>query len=99
SEVRLCCVKSAMSPADVPIPLALEQPLSCVVCGEVSAPSEVNSVRSNIRRHRDRKFSLWRCRRCRSLHSERVDNLAYYYEDYPMHNAKLDYFSRAWYRI
>ncbi|WP_301100472.1 class I SAM-dependent methyltransferase [Propionivibrio sp.] len=56
-------------------------------------------MRSNIRRYREQKFLVWRCGHCRSLHTGQVENLADYYQDYPMHHARLDYFSRAWYRI
>jgi SAM-dependent methyltransferase len=42
---------------------------------------------------------VWRCARCRSLHCEKVENLSYYYDEYPIRNQELDYFLRAWYRV
>jgi 2-polyprenyl-3-methyl-5-hydroxy-6-metoxy-1,4-benzoquinol methylase len=52
-----------------------------------------------VRRFRDRAFPVWRCRHCRSLHCEGVDDLASYYDDYPIRKQELDYFLRAWYRV
>lgn len=72
---------------------------ACDLCGHTSPPVESRRIRCNVRRFRDRTFEVWRCRGCGSLHCEKVDDLAAYYLDYPIRNQKLDYFSRAWYRV
>lgn len=56
----------------------------CVVCGApVSAESETAEVACNVRRFRDQRFAVWRCRACRSIHARGEVALATYYEDYP----------------
>lgn len=69
----------------------------CVICGGNDKPSEIAHIRSNVRRIKDKKFHVWRCASCRSLHSEKIDNLDAYYQMYPIRNEKLDYFWRIWY--
>jgi 2-polyprenyl-3-methyl-5-hydroxy-6-metoxy-1,4-benzoquinol methylase len=73
--------------------------LTCAVCGEISEPAEARMVRCNVRRYRQEHFRVERCAHCQSLQTERVNNLAEYYTNYPIRNQKLDYFSRAWYRV
>lgn len=73
--------------------------MACCACGHVGPTAESTTVRCNVRRYRDRSFSIWRCGRCASLHCERVDDLAAYYADYPIRNQTLDYFTRSWYRV
>lgn len=75
------------------------QPSLCVVCGHGGAPVESNRIRCNVRRYRDRKFMVWRCAGCGSLHCEKVDNLDAYYAEYPIRNQTLDYFTRSWYGV
>lgn len=74
-------------------------PRQCVVCLHSDAPAEVQPVRCNVRRFRDKTFLVWRCVSCRSLHCEQVSNLVEYYDKYPIRNQQLDYFTRAWYRV
>jgi SAM-dependent methyltransferase len=74
-------------------------PRHCPICLQAKAPAEIKRVRCNVRRYRDRTFLVWRCTGCRSLHCEKVDNLAAFYEHYPIRNQELDYFLRAWYRV
>jgi 2-polyprenyl-3-methyl-5-hydroxy-6-metoxy-1,4-benzoquinol methylase len=71
----------------------------CPICLRTAAPAEVQRVRCNVRRFRDRTFLVWRCTGCGSLHCEKVENLAHYYADYPIRKQELDYFLRAWYRV
>ncbi len=71
----------------------------CPICLVTNMPAEIQRVRCNVRRFRDRTFLVWRCAVCRSLHCEKVENLAAYYENYPIRNQELDYFLRAWYRV
>jgi len=56
-------------------------------------------VRCNVRRFRDHTFPVWRCVKCRSLHCEKVENLAEYYDNYPIRKQELDYFVRSWYKV
>lgn len=74
-------------------------PLQCPICLQTGAPAEVSPVRCNVRQFRDREFLVWRCAGCRSLHCESVDDLASYYDNYPIRKQELDYFLRAWYRV
>lgn len=79
--------------------VAAEVQMFCPLCRHVGKPDETASVRCNVRRFRDRRFAVWRCARCRSLHCEDVEDLSGYYEGYPIRNQELNYFSRAWYRV
>jgi SAM-dependent methyltransferase len=76
-----------------------QAPQPCPVCLHSRVPAEIGRVRCNVRRFRDRSFLVWRCAHCRSLHCEQVENLADYYDNYPIRNQELDYFLRAWYRV
>lgn len=71
----------------------------CPICLHTGSPVETRRVRCNVRRFRDRHFTVWRCGQCQSLHSEKVENIDKYYDDYPIRNQQLDYFVRAWYRV
>ena len=76
-----------------------QTPQQCPICLHTAVPAEVKAVRCNVRRFRDRSFLVWRCTHCRSLHCEKVANLADYYDNYPIRNQDLDYFLRTWYRV
>lgn len=71
----------------------------CPICSFDAIPLETQRVRCNVRRFRDRSYTVWRCEKCRSLHCENVADLAGYYGGYPIRNQGLDYFVRAWYRV
>lgn len=71
----------------------------CAICLQTVAPAQIEEVRCNVRKFRDRSFLVWRCAACLSLHCEKVEDLAEYYNGYPIRNEKLDYFLRAWYRV
>jgi SAM-dependent methyltransferase len=74
--------------------------LACELCGYAGAPSEVNAVRSNIRKFKHHKFNVWRCARCASLHCEEVGDLAPYYAEYPLRReAGFGYFTSQWFRV
>jgi long-chain acyl-CoA synthetase len=73
--------------------------VTCAVCGKTGQATEVNLVRCNVRRYRNRQFHVWRCGGCQSLQTERVGNIAEYYRDYPIRQSKLDYFFRVWYGV
>jgi SAM-dependent methyltransferase len=73
--------------------------LQCPICLETRPAAESSRVRCNVRRYRDRTFAVWRCIGCNSLHCEKVEDLPAYYADYPIRKQKLDYFTRAWYRV
>ena len=72
---------------------------TCELCGYFGEASEARPVRSNVRRFREQKFTVWRCAHCRSLHCEKVDNLASYYENYVLRRQELDYFVTQWYQV
>jgi len=76
-----------------------QTPQHCPICLRAGIPAETQRVRCNVRRFRDRSFDVWRCAHCRSLHCEKVTDLAEYYEGYPIRKQELDYFLRAWYRV
>jgi 2-polyprenyl-3-methyl-5-hydroxy-6-metoxy-1,4-benzoquinol methylase len=71
----------------------------CAVCRHNAVPAEIQKIRSNVRRFRDQSFFAWRCANCRSLHSEKIENLADYYKYYPIRGEHLDYFWRVWYGV
>ncbi|MBK8869971.1 MAG: class I SAM-dependent methyltransferase [Elusimicrobia bacterium] len=73
--------------------------LACAVCGETSETAESRTVRCNVRQYREQYFRVERCAHCQSLQTERVNDLAEYYTNYPIRNQKLDYFSRVWYGV
>jgi 2-polyprenyl-3-methyl-5-hydroxy-6-metoxy-1,4-benzoquinol methylase len=58
------------------------------------AVGEEATVLSNVRRFKSESFTVWRCARCRSLHSLQDIDYARYYEDYPMQRQPLDFFAR-----
>jgi 2-polyprenyl-3-methyl-5-hydroxy-6-metoxy-1,4-benzoquinol methylase len=73
-------------------PAAPPLPSRCVACGtrtEQVAP-EAHWVRSNVRAFRDRRFAIWRCARCRSLHARDEVDLEHYYASYPFFTVRAD---------
>ena len=72
----------------------------CNVCtnpGRLEDSAEVNQVYSNVRKFQTHKFTVWRCRSCRSLHSKDEVDLCHYYRYYPLKEQKLDVWTRAAY--
>jgi 2-polyprenyl-3-methyl-5-hydroxy-6-metoxy-1,4-benzoquinol methylase len=64
---------------------------ACVVCGAArDARSEEASVRSNVRRFRERRYVVWRCAACLSLHARDEVDLGEYYRVYPFHDIPED---------
>jgi len=55
-------------------------------------------VPSNLKVHADRKFTVWRCPSCSSLHCLDVVDLDYYYSLYPKFPSEINYVSRVLYR-
>ena len=65
---------------------------ACNVCGVTrAADAERAEVRSNVRRFRNERFGIWRCRGCGSIHAEEDVDLAHYYSAYPIFSAELDW--------
>jgi SAM-dependent methyltransferase len=61
--------------------------LRCNICrAETGERVELGQVRSNVRRFRAEKFTVWRCPKCLSLHARDEVDLAHYYSDYPFHH-------------
>jgi predicted nucleic-acid-binding Zn-ribbon protein len=56
--------------------------------------SDVGRFPSTVREFQHERFTVWRCRNCKSLHSKEDVELGPYYAAYPIHNQKLDYFSK-----
>ena len=59
---------------------------------------ETVSVRSNVRPFHTRRFSLWRCPNCRSIHAAGEVDLDEAYRVYPFFGQKLDFVLRCGYR-
>ncbi len=77
---------------------AIQQCNICPQPDSLSPDSETAEVRSNIRRFRDERFTVWRCRACRSIHARDPVDLDHYYRHYPFHTQKLDWALRTAYR-
>lgn len=74
---------------------------TCCVCKTVvKDPSAVEAVaaRSNVRWFRGRRFRIWRCPACRSIHADNDADLQEAYRHYPFFAQKLDWPLRAGYR-
>jgi glycosyltransferase involved in cell wall biosynthesis len=56
-------------------------PRLCSVCGTSSSPKQVSRARSNVRRHREKTFEIWRCAHCESIQTQKEPALAEYYKD------------------
>ncbi|MBK8869978.1 MAG: class I SAM-dependent methyltransferase [Elusimicrobia bacterium] len=82
-------------------PVSVKGPkkLACAVCGETSESAESRMVRCNVRQYRDQYFRVDRCAHCQSLQTQRVNNLAEYYANYPIREQKLGFFFRVWYGV
>jgi len=84
------------------LPRPAGSPLSvirCVACGARGehVVGEIAWVRSNVRAFRDRKFAIWRCERCHSLHARDEVDLDEYYADYPFFSVRPDFRLRLLY--
>jgi 2-polyprenyl-3-methyl-5-hydroxy-6-metoxy-1,4-benzoquinol methylase len=69
----------------------------CARAGTREEASEVAQIPSNVREFRDERFTLWRCRWCRSLHCQEDVDLDYYYARYPLQHHRLGYVTRRAY--
>ena len=70
------------------------QDATCNVCRtQLSAGEQVEeaSVRSNVRRFRSERFTIWRCPRCRSIHARDAVDLAHYYGAYPTFAKEVEW--------
>lgn len=61
--------------------------MTCIVCGDASAPAETADVPSNVRAFRSESFAVWRCGACRTIHARDEVDLDRYYAGYPMHDG------------
>lgn len=74
--------------------------ISCNLCdapADFSSATDVAKVRSNVRRFRDERFTVWRCRSCCSLHALEDVDLEHYYNHYPYRSQQLDFWARCGY--
>src|SRR5690349_1645807 len=72
--------------------------VECKVCGYIDRegdPRAIGSVRGNTRRFLDRRFTLWKCPRCLSIHSLEPVDFKDIYADYPLNQRRLDVFARG----
>lgn len=77
---------------------------ACTQCNVCENPStwtdavEVGEVPCNVRKFKNRTFTLWRCRGCRSLHCLEDADLTSFYEDYPLQKQQITFSERIGYR-
>ncbi len=73
-------------------------PSTCVMCGTTTnGTEETTDVHSNVRRFKNERFAVWRCRECRSVHARDEVDLAHYYGGYPFHEMAIDWRLHAMY--
>jgi 2-polyprenyl-3-methyl-5-hydroxy-6-metoxy-1,4-benzoquinol methylase len=68
--------------------------IKCVFCGTSTGElpaAESARVRSNVREFSAETSTVWRCAKCRSLHSQEPIDYDRYYRDYPMNRMKYDF--------
>lgn len=61
----------------------------CAEPGSLDQAADVGPVPCNVRRFRDKVFTLWRCTGCGSLHCAEDADLSLYYSDYPLRRQRL----------
>jgi SAM-dependent methyltransferase len=72
----------------------------CNVCEPPAlAEAELAVVRPNIRKLKEERFAVWRCKRCGSIHAKDEVDLDRYYRDYPFFAVAMDWRLRAMYRV
>ncbi len=73
--------------------------LTCKVCdnGDCERSPEIGLVRSNVRKFKDQKFTVWRCAQCQTLHCKEDIDFDYYYQHYPLSAQKIQYLTRISY--
>ena len=77
---------------------------TCTRCNLCESPwtwteaVEVQEVPCNVRKFRDRVFTLWRCGGCGSLHCLEDADLASFYAEYPLQKQQLTFSERIGYR-
>jgi len=56
---------------------------------------DLGEIRGNTEKYLDQTFPLWRCPKCKTIHSLKAVNFAEIYSDYPLnHMRKLDIYAR-----
>ena len=63
----------------------------CIICNNkvrLHNSTEVIDVQSNVRAFHKKKFAVWRCSFCNSIHSKQDIDFAYFYKNYPLYNLK-----------
>lgn len=76
---------------------AMQATMICNTCdrpGSFETATECVKARSNVREFGQELFTLWRCDQCRTIHSLEPIDPEKYYKDYPVHNQKVDIFTR-----
>jgi SAM-dependent methyltransferase len=80
---------------------ASQHRLTCVTCNyqiNPQNPPEFAVFDCNLRAHAGKKFRIWRCPTCSSIHCLEKVNLNEYYENYPLATAELTFPLRLCYR-
>src|SRR5512143_506937 len=80
------------------VDLARTAGFTCRICGRPARedpPSAFGEVRGNTARFRGRRFALWKCSQCKSIHSLEPMDFRDIYSDYPLNRRQLDVFARG----
>ncbi|MBS3734135.1 MAG: methyltransferase domain-containing protein [Phycisphaerae bacterium] len=72
---------------------------ACCYCGAEGEAAEHAAVASNVRRWGGRRFGVWRCGACGSIHAAEEADLDDIYCGYPFQNQKLGYALRRCYGV
>lgn len=70
----------------------------CKICGYMTDcpdPSELGEARGNTERFRSKRFRLWKCPKCLSIHSIDPVDFRDIYADYPLSRRRLDVFAKG----
>ena len=80
------------------VDLACTAGFTCRICGHPARedpPTAFGEVRGNTARFRGRRFALWKCSQCKSIHSLEPIDFRDIYSDYPLNRRQLDVFARG----
>jgi len=72
--------------------------IQCRICGYAVAtadPNDTGLVQGNTQRFKHRRFSVWKCPHCLSIHSLEPVDFHDIYKDYALNKRRLDVFARG----
>jgi choline dehydrogenase-like flavoprotein/2-polyprenyl-3-methyl-5-hydroxy-6-metoxy-1,4-benzoquinol methylase len=70
---------------------------ACNICGyktNTPEPSDLGKINGNTERFKETIFHLWKCPRCRTIHSIDPVNFQNIYKDYPLNKRRMDFFAK-----